>query len=84
MNELKSTRTKNIDKTGDTSRPVATGVGAVLGGTAGGVAGGAAAGAAGLQWRRDRDALVVLAERLAQYASKAPAAPVVNAPNPSS
>jgi len=46
MNELKSTTMKDINKTDETSRPVATGVGAVLGGAAGGVAGGAAAGAA--------------------------------------
>lgn len=46
MNELKSTTMRDIDKTDDTSRPVATGVGAVLGGAAGGIAGGAAAGAA--------------------------------------
>ena len=45
MNELKNTEAQNIDKT-ETSRPVATGVGAVLGGATGGIAGGAAAGAA--------------------------------------
>ena len=43
MNELKSKTMKDID---ETSRPVATGVGAVVGGAAGGIAGGAAAGAA--------------------------------------
>ena len=43
MNEVKS---KTIHKADDTSRPVATGVGAVVGGAAGGIAGGAAAGAA--------------------------------------
>ena len=46
MHEVKSTTRKDIDKTYDTSRPVATGVGAVVGGAAGGIAGGAAAGAA--------------------------------------
>lgn len=46
MNELKSAQSKDIEKTGDTSRPVATSVGAVVGGAAGGIAGGAAAGAA--------------------------------------
>jgi hypothetical protein len=46
MNELKSARTKDIQKTDDPDRPVATGVGAVVGGAAGGIAGGAAAGAA--------------------------------------
>ena len=46
MNELKSRTTKDIDRNDETSRPVATGVGAVVGGAAGGVAGGAAAGAA--------------------------------------
>jgi hypothetical protein len=46
MNELKSRTTKDIDRIDETSRPVATGVGAVVGGAAGGIAGGAAAGAA--------------------------------------
>jgi len=46
MNQVKSTNRKDIDKTDATSRPVATGIGAVVGGAAGGVAGGAAAGAA--------------------------------------
>lgn len=46
MNELKSTTRKHIDSVDETSRPVATGVGAVVGGAAGGIAGGAAAGAA--------------------------------------
>jgi hypothetical protein len=46
MNELKTRTSKDITKTDDPSRPVATGVGAVVGGTAGGIAGGAAAGAA--------------------------------------
>lgn len=46
MNELKSPTRKDIDKTDNTSRPAATGVGAVVGGAAGGIAGGAAAGAA--------------------------------------
>jgi len=46
MNEVKSKPIRNMDTTDDTSRPVATGVGALLGGAAGGVAGGAAAGAA--------------------------------------
>lgn len=46
MNDLNSAQTRDIDKSNDTSHPVATGVGAVVGGVAGGVAGGAAAGAA--------------------------------------
>jgi hypothetical protein len=46
MDELKSRTTKDIDSSDATSRPVATGVGAVVGGAAGGIAGGAAAGAA--------------------------------------
>lgn len=46
MNELKSRTMKDIDRTDETDRPVATGVGAVVGGAAGGIAGGAAAGAA--------------------------------------
>jgi len=46
MDELKSRTTKDIDSSDETSRPVATGVGAVVGGAAGGIAGGAAAGAA--------------------------------------
>jgi hypothetical protein len=46
MNEVKSKPIRNIDMTDETSRPVATGVGALLGGAAGGIAGGAAAGAA--------------------------------------
>jgi hypothetical protein len=46
MNELESRRSEGIDKIDDTSRPVASGVGAVVGGAAGGIAGGAAAGAA--------------------------------------
>ena len=46
MNELKSKPMKDIDRIDETSRPVATGVGAVVGGAAGGIAGGAAAGAA--------------------------------------
>lgn len=44
MNELKSRR--QVDSPDDQSRPLATGVGALVGGAAGGVAGGAAAGAA--------------------------------------
>lgn len=46
MYDQKSTTRKDIDKTDSTSRPAATGVGAVVGGAAGGIAGGAAAGAA--------------------------------------
>lgn len=46
MNDLTSKTRNDIDKAAETSRPVATGVGALLGGAAGGVAGGAAAGAA--------------------------------------
>lgn len=46
MNEVKNTTRRDIDKTEETSRPVATGLGALAGGAAGGVAGGAAAGAA--------------------------------------
>lgn len=46
MNERNSTTRNDSARTDDTSRPVATGVGAVVGGTAGGVVGGAAAGAA--------------------------------------
>lgn len=46
MNVFKSKTANDIDRTDDTTRPAATGVGAVLGGAAGGVAGGAAAGAA--------------------------------------
>jgi hypothetical protein len=46
MNELKSRRPEDVQTTDDSSRPVATGVGAVVGGAAGGIAGGAAAGAA--------------------------------------
>jgi len=46
MNEVKSTTRNDIDRSDEKSRPVATGLGAVVGGTAGGVAGGAAAGAA--------------------------------------
>lgn len=46
MNEVKSPTRKDIDRNEETSRPVATGLGAVAGGAAGGVAGGALAGAA--------------------------------------
>lgn len=46
MNEVKSTTRHEIDGNEETSRPVATGLGAVVGGSAGGVAGGALAGAA--------------------------------------
>ena len=46
MDELKSRTTRDIDSSDETSRPVATGVGAVVGGAAGGIAGGAVAGAA--------------------------------------
>lgn len=43
---MKNPEYRNLDKSVDPSRPVATGVGAVVGGAAGGIAGGAAAGAA--------------------------------------
>ena len=46
MNKLDTRTGGDFETTADTSRPVATGVGAVLGGAAGGMAGGAAAGAA--------------------------------------
>lgn len=42
MNEVKNAPMKDINKTDEPSRPVATGVGAVVGGAAGGIAGGAA------------------------------------------
>lgn len=45
-NDANISRTNEIDRADDKSRPVATGAGAVVGGAAGGVAGGAAAGAA--------------------------------------
>lgn len=45
MNGMTRNETMDIDTADETSRPVATGVGAVVGGAAGGIAGGAAAGA---------------------------------------
>lgn len=44
--DVKRATTQDIDKTGDSGHPVATGVGAVVGGAAGGIAGAVAAGAA--------------------------------------
>lgn len=46
MNEVKNLTKNDIDKTDNSSRPAATGVGAMVGGAAGGIAGAAGAGAA--------------------------------------